>query len=410
MSQWKTHLGLPETQGTYGFLLVLSIDALGSGVYVPLSIFYFHATTGFALPIIGLTLTIATICTLPLTLLTGGLVDRFGARRLTAISQLIQAIGLLGYLSVHTVPMLFLMTLLVTGGTRIFYAASAVLVVEIASPHQRDRWYGLLGAIRNVGSGMGGLLVGLVLAMHNPDLFRVLIGVSSLCYLVAGTLLLRLPEPRYRHIEPATQVKSGTILKDRVFLGFLTSNIAFPLCGFMLAIALPVYLTEAVHAPSWILGPALLLNSLLMIGCQTVVVRLLEPHRRTRAIGAAALVWCLSCSLFVLALIIPGFLLVPYLLLVVAIHTLASLLYSPTAGALVADLGPPGQSGRYLATYEFSWGVASALAPVLFSVLYTVTPALPWMVLAVLVAASGMIILWLERRFPPQAVRANRQT
>jgi len=228
MSQWKTLLGFPETQGTYGFLLVLIIDALGSGMYLPLSILYFQVSTGFSLPIIGLTLTIATICTLPLTLLTGSLVDRFGARRVTASSQFIEGIGLLGYLCVHTVPVLFLMALLVTGGTRIFYAASTALVVEIASPHQRDRWYGLSGAIRNVGLGMGGFLVGLVVAMSNPDLYRLLIGVSALCYLGAGSLLLHLPEPRYRLVEQGTQAKSGAILKDRVFLGFLTCTIAFP--------------------------------------------------------------------------------------------------------------------------------------------------------------------------------------
>jgi len=178
----------------------------------------------------------------------------------------------------------------------------------------------------------------------------------------------------------------------------------------MLGTALPIYLPQAVHAPAWILGPALILSSLLVIGCQTLVVRFLEPYRRTRAIGAAALVWSLSCSLFVLVLIIPRFLLVPYLLLVVALHTLASLLYTPTASALVADFGPAAQRGRYLATYEFSWGVANALTPVLFTVLYAVTPALPWMVLAVMVAASGLITLSLEQRFPVQAVRANRRT
>lgn len=135
MSQWKTLLGFPDTQGTHGFLLVLIIDALGSGMYLPLSILYFQVSTRFSLPIIGLTLTIATICTLPLTLLAGSLVDRFGARRVTAASQLIQAIGLLGYLLVHALPLLFLMVLLVTGGTRIFYAARTALVVEIASPY-----------------------------------------------------------------------------------------------------------------------------------------------------------------------------------------------------------------------------------------------------------------------------------
>jgi MFS family permease len=139
-------------------------------------------------------------------------------------------------------------------------------------------------------------------------------------------------------------------------------------------------------------------------------VRLLEPHRRTRVIGAAALIWCLSCSLFVMALIIPRSFLALYLLLVVALHTLASLLYTPTASALVADFGPGALRGRYLATYEFSWGIANALTPALFTVLYAVTPVSPWIVQAVMVGVSGMIMLWLERRLPAQAVRTNRRT
>jgi MFS family permease len=408
MSDWKTRLGFPQIRGTYRFLLVLVIDALGSGVYLPLSLLYFQVM-GFALPIIGLILTLATFCTIPLSLITGSLVDRFGARRLTASSQLIEAMGLLGYLFAHTVPALFLMAVLVTGGNRMFYASQTTLVVDLALPHERDRWYGLVGAIRAMGSGMGGLLIGFVLSMNHPDLYRVLIGGSALCYLVAGRLLWRLSESGTRPVDPTTPAKSGAVWKDRVFLGFVISNLAFPLCGFMLAIALPVYLPQAVHAPAWVLGPVLALNALLVISCQTLVVRFLEPYRRTRVLGVAALIWCLSCSLFVLALIIPHSFLVPYLLLVVALHTLASLIYTPTASALVADLSPTTLRGRYLATYEFCWGVASALIPVLFTVLYAITPALPWIVLAGMLAASGMLMLWFERRLSTQAVRASNR-
>jgi MFS family permease len=409
MSKWKAHFGFPETQGTYGFLLVLIIDAFGSGLFLPLSILYFQVTANFPLPIIGLTLTVATVCTLPVTLTTGSLVDRFGARRITATSQLIQAVGLSGYLFVHTVPVLLVMALLITAGTRMFYAACSSLTVEIAAPHERDRWFGLVGAIRNVGLGMGGFLAGLVLATNNPTIYHVLIGICALCYLVAGCLLLRLPDPRYRLIEKVAPVQYRAILHNHLFLIFLIGNISFLLCSLMLGTALPVYVTEALHAPAWILGPALALSALLVISCQTIVVRLLEPYRRTRAIGAAALVWCLSCSLFVLALIIPHVLLIPYLLLVVALHTLASLLYGPTVSALIADLAPTALRGRYLATYEFSWGIANAITPASFTILYAMTPALPWIMLAVLVSVSGMSMLWLERRFPAHVVRADRQ-
>jgi MFS family permease len=409
MRQWKTRLGFPETQGTYGFIIVLIIDAFGSGLFIPLSILYFQVTAGFPLPIIGLTLTIATACTLPMTLVTGGLVDRFGARRVTASSQIIQAIGSLGYLFVHSVPVLFLMALLVTAGTRMFYAAHTVLVVEISSPDERDRWYGLVGAIRNMGLGVGGFLAGLVLVMSDPVIYHVLISVSSACYLVAGSLLLRMPEPKHERIEQETKVKYGAVLQDYTFLGFLISSISFPLCALMLGTALPVYITEAVHAPVWIVGPLLVLSSLLVIGCQTTIVRLLELYRRTRAIASAALIWCGSCSLFALALIVPHPFLIPYIFLVVILYTLASLLYTPTASALVADLGPIALRGRYLATYEFSWGVAGALTPALFTVLYAVTPALPWIVLAALTFASGTGMLWLEQKLPVHVLLVYKQ-
>ncbi len=400
MRRWKTQLGFPEMQGTYGFLLVLIIDACGSGLFLPLSIIYFQVTASFPLPIIGLTLTIATICTLPMTLITGSLVDRFGARRVTAISQVIQAVGLLGYLFVHTVPIMFLMALLVTGGTRMFYAACTVLVAEIASPHERDRWYGLVGAIRNMGLGVGGFFAGLVLAMHDPIIYRLLISVSVFCYLIAGGLLLRMREPGQKRTEQTTKAQYRTVLQDRLFLIFLICNISFLLCALMPGIALPVYITEAVYGPAWIVGSILVLNSLLIISCQTIIVRFLESHRRTRAIGFAALVWCGACCLFALALIIPRPFLVPYLFLVAAFYTLASLLYAPTVSALIADLGPTTLRGRYLATYEFSWGIASALMPALFTALYAATPALPWLVLAALSFASGIGVLWLEQKFP----------
>ncbi len=409
MGKWKSYFGFPQTQGTYGFLFVLIIDAFGSGLFLPLSILYFQVSAGFALPIIGLTLTISTVCTLPITFITGSLVDRFSTRRITAISQFIQAIGLLGYLFVHTVPVLFLMALLVTGGARMFYAAHTVLVVEIANPNERDRWYGLVGVIRNVGLGLGGFLAGLVLAMNNLAVYHLLVGISFVCYLVAGSLLLHLSNIGQKHIGQVKQAHYGTIIHDHLFLGFLISNISFPLCALMLGIALPIYITQAVHAPAWIVSPALILSSVLMISCQTLIVRLLESHRRPRVIGTAALVWSGACGLFALALFIPHPFLIPYLFLVVILYTLASLLYTPTASALVADLGPIALRGRYLATYEFSWGAANALTPALFTVLYTVTPNLPWIVLAVLAFISGMSVLWLEQWFIGRGVRAIRQ-
>lgn len=404
MSKWKALLGFPETRGTTSFLLVLVIDALGSGLFVPLSILYFQVTAAFSLPVIGLLLTVATLCTLPITFVTGSLVDRFGARRLTALSQLMQALGLFGYLFVHTLPILLLTALLVTAGNRMFYAAHTALVVEIALPQERDRWYGLVGAIRNVGLGIGGFLAGLVLATKDTGFYHLLIAVSSICYLAAGSLLLRQLEIGQRQHKRESGVPYSTVIRHRLFLVFLLSTIAFPLCALMLGTALPIYITQAVHAPVWIVGTIFVLNSILSIGCQTIIVRLLEPYHRAKVIAVAALIWTSACLLFALALIIPHSSIAAYLFFAATLYTLASLFYTPTASALVAELGPIALRGRYLATYEFSWGVASSLTPALFTVLYAVTPNLPWLVLATLTAISGISVILIKRRLPERAI------
>ncbi|MFF4345266.1 MFS transporter [Kitasatospora sp. NPDC001540] len=55
----------------------------------------------------------------------------------------------------------------------------------------------------------------------------------------------------------------------------------------------------------------------------------------------------------------------PALLASAAVGSLGDLLAMGRAYALVTDLAPPGGSGRYLAAFGTSWGIAATLAPVL---------------------------------------------
>src|SRR5712692_5249117 len=107
-------LGLPHTRGAGSFIVAMFIDALGSGLFVPFSLLYFHTVAGLSLPVVGTVLTVATILSLPMTLITGILVDRVGTRRVLIISELFLASGFLGYLVVRTVPALFAAALLAT--------------------------------------------------------------------------------------------------------------------------------------------------------------------------------------------------------------------------------------------------------------------------------------------------------
>ena len=90
-----------------------------------------------------------------------------------------------------------------------------------------------------------------------------------------------------------------------------------------------------------------------------MMVRLMEPHRRTRVLAAAT--------------------------------------------------SPEALRGRYLASFQFSWATASFVALGLFTLLFAVGPALPWAVVAALALVAGLSVLWLEPRLPRAAVRASKR-
>lgn len=401
-------LGFPHTRGARIFIIAMFVDALGSGLFVPFSLLYFHTVAGLSFPSVGIVLTVATILSMPMTLVTGILVDHIGTRRVLVIGELFLAVGFLGYLVVRSVPALFAAALLATAGDRMFWVAQPTLIAEIAEPREQDSWYGLVGAVRMTGLSLGGLLAGLTISLGSILDYQVLAGADALSFLVVVALLLPyLREHPHRNIERQSASGYSMILKDRPFLGLVISNVAFILCIFMLTTALPVYAIEALRVPAWSVGILLALNTVLMAGGQMFAVRLLEPYRRTRVLVVAALIWSGSCGLLALALIVPYLLLVPYLIVVVILYTCAELMHAPTANALVAQVGSATLRGRYIAAYQLSWGIGMALTPALFTLLFAKGVELPWVVLTGLTLGAAIAVQCLERRLPAQAVRTG---
>ena len=134
------------------------------------------------------------------------------------------------------------------------------------------------------------------------------------------------------------------VLRDRAFVALVGVNTVFALASIMLGLALPTVVTEVLAGPGW-----------------------------------------LSAA-------------------VTVVFTAAELLHAPASTALAAALAPARRRGRYLATFQYSFTLASLVAPVFFTSLFAATPAAPWLVMAVLVAISGIDVLRLERAFAPAAL------
>ncbi len=392
------------------FFAAMSVDALGSGLFMPLSLLYFARVPKIDLVTVGVLLSVAAACTLPMPVLTGQLVDRFGARTVVVAAHFVQAVAYLGYLAVTGPAMLLVAAVVASAGQRAFWSSVFTLLADLAEQradrHAPERWFALMGMFQTAGLGAGGLLSGLLLAVATEQTFRLFVLVNAITFAVAGLLVLLLRVPR----RPSTSAEAGgyrALLRDRPYLGLIATNTVFALCSMFLGLALPVYVVEGLAAPGWIVGPLLGGNTILLALGQTVAVRVVRPLARTRALVIAAGLWVVWATASALAVAVPLAVIVPYLVVCTLCFTVAEMIHAPVSASLASEAAPVDLRGRYLAVFQYSFALAAVVAPGFFSILFTVGRPLPWLALAVLALLGAAAVLLLERRLPSSAVRAS---
>ena len=236
---------------------------------------------------------------------------------------------------------------------------------------------------------------------------------AAVCFAAAAGLIaafVRILRTGHR-VEPDRQGQAGTsggyrvVLRDRAFVALVALNTVFALASIMLGLALPTVVQQVFAGPGWLTAAVLAGNALAIAALAAPVGARLPRYRRTRVLAVAAGLWCAwALGMAALALAPPTGVALA-LVAVTAAFTAAELLHAPASTALAAAVAPAGLRGRYLATFQYSFTIASLVAPVFFTTLFAAAPAAPWLTLAVLVTISGIGVLRLEQTFPPAALR-----
>jgi MFS family permease len=429
-------LGFPDLRGRRGLIVAILIDNLGTGIFLPFAVLYATVTAHIPIATTGLVLSLCAACALPTAPVAGALVDRYGARRLVVIANLLQALGFAGYPLIWTPAMLFVCGCAVAVGNQAYFAANGSLIAQIAEPDQRARWFALLGACRSAGLGGGALLSGIALALLSGGGYQLLAEANALSFVVAAILIARVATPGVRSAIARTTTAGivrvngesslarraltaaktvggyRAVLRDGPFLGFTATNVAFSLIVLSFSIALPIYILGPLHLPIWAPGVVFSVNTALAVTAQTTVARWCERYRRTRALA-------FSAGLFTLAmLLLAGLAYAPHraggwngwallgLAVALLVYSAAVLIMAPLKNALIADAAPDALRGRYLAFYHLSWSVASTIGPASLTALLALGGGWLWLALAGVALVALLALCHLDHRLPLHAVRA----
>ncbi len=276
----------------------LTIDSVGNGLFLPLSLVFFTKLTDVSLPLVGLLVSIANLVTLPVPVWAGALADRFGPLPLVVGAQALQAVGFFAYSAVDGPVGIFVAATLVAIGVRFFWSAIFTAIADFAdgTPGGRshDSWYAIANMTRTAGLGVGGLVTGAAIASGSTTTYRAIAYAAAGCFAVAAVLIkLSVRAPHHRDAESADRGGYATLLRDRPFLALTGVNTIFAMSSMMLALALPTVMLEDLHGPAWLTSAVLVGNSILIAALAAPVVSRLRGYRRTRVIAASAALWAL---------------------------------------------------------------------------------------------------------------------
>lgn len=407
--------------GERPLLVGVGISAVGIGMYIPFSLVFFHHVTGLSFTLVGLVLTVTGVAGLAFMPLAGTAVDRFGAKKVNLVLYGIRALGFALYPLATSLPAFAAVALVTALADRSFSVVQQSLIGEVARGSARDRLQASLRALQNAGMGAGALLVSGVLAVWGTGGFTYTAWGNALAFALAGLLVSRV-RPVRDTVEgvAAAPVKGSArtapagyrmVLRDRPFLGLTAANFLTALGYSALSVLFPLYLSTWLAAPDSLTGAAFTVNTALCAGIGVLVAGRVRRSgaRRTRSAALGALLFAAAFTgQIVLGTLRPGqTATLVALMVIVVVYTLGELVHSPSGGALSVSAAPEAVRGRYLATYQLSYSLASALAPSLFTALLAVDGRLPWAVLAVAALGAALALLRLERHLPAEAVYAE---
>jgi MFS family permease len=400
----------PRFKGERALIAGIAIDATGSGMYVPFSLIFFRHVIGLPLSSIGLVLTVTSLIAMAALPLAGGAVDRFGALKVQIALYLLRAIGFALYPLAHSLLLFGLLALVTAAGTRAAPGTLQARFSELLAGTDRDRMQALSRSLGNAGLGGGTLIASLIIATAGNSGYVAAAWLNAASFVIAAVLATRTPaSPLGERTRVARSGGYKLVAKDHPFLMLTLANLLLAIGYNSLTVLLPVYAIGWLRVPQGIIGSAFIVNTLLCATLGVPVCAFALRRFRTRNRMAAA-----GAALFVIAfvgqIVLGSFrprstaVVLAAMMTCVVVATVAELVHSPAASALAQAAAPAPVRGRYLAVYQSSWALASALAPSLFTLLVAWDGRLPWLVITATALLGGTILLATERSLPVEAV------
>jgi MFS family permease len=251
------------------------------------------------------------------------------------------------------------------------FGPGSVILTRLVPSGSRQRAFGTNFMLLNLGIGLGGLVSASVVRLSHPATFTGLYLGTAAFVALAGLPIFhvrRFSRPAASdEIDDERQGEGWRhVLVDRRLLHFVVAAIVLITCGYgSIDSGLSLFVVNQIHLTVKAVGVALFFNTVTIVLAQLFAIKLIEGRSRTLVMGSVSLFWAGAWAMIgaTVHLRHAGALVV--VCLAVSVFAVGETLWSPVGPALINDLAPEHLRGRYNAAFGLTWGISSALAPLL---------------------------------------------
>ena len=401
MANWLSTL-VPEPGARRRLGLATGIYNIGTGMFMTSSVLYFTEGLGLSVTEVGLWLAVAGLIGLFAGVPMGHLADRRGPRGVAALSLVVLAATMVGYVFVTHIWMFVVVTVVEMLATAASRASRGGLIRRVGG-EGAAAYRSQLRAIENAGVGIGAAIGALALTLHSLAAYQVLFLANAATFLIGAWVCARLPHFAPLPAPPGT--RRGVALRDKPFIAYTVLNGVMSLQYAVITFALPLWIATETNAPRWMVGAVLIVNTIGVVALQVWVGRKVKTVRQgAAAMRVAGLVFLVACGGVAVSAGLPAWASAAVLLAAVAVHSVGEMCHAAAVFALSFELAPAHAQSEYVGLQDMGLGAAFAVAPAVLGFLCLGIGQVGWLLLGGLLTAAGLatvpVVRWAVRTRP----------
>lgn len=395
------------------YLFVVATDALGTGMFLPISVLFFVQARGLSTIAVGTALTASGLLSLVPAPAAARGIERFGSSSLLIWTYLARALLYAGYLGVTNVAEFFVVTFLSRVASSWSRPAQTITAIAIAGQAGRMALLGAARVWRNIAMSAGAAVSAGVLAWVPHAGGYALVAVDALTFLLAaaGMWVLRRRDEssafgsgdRKGAGVPWREVLAGDSRYILACVARFLSTIQTP----MLVVGLPLTVAMSLrHAGGPYGGVALVVNMLLVAAFQIRVSSgefRVGHWLRVMAIGLG----CLALCCIPMGLLPSGWALPLFVAVFVVANTAAEVFVSAGATGISIKLAPQ-TAVRHLTLFSTFESLGNAVNAGLVAVVLGALGTSGWWLLAGFPISALLLVVTVTRMTDRRSPRAPR--